>query len=356
MPSVARPIVSTLSALALVPCLLGPASAQAFQGEGEETAVLGLEGEGDVAGSLTGALRKQLESRGIQGDKQMTLVELKLTMGCEDDDAGCIAEGGKTLDVDQLIYGSVEGSDDEYTVKLNVLAVEKGKITNGLTTTLAKGDFDAANVDKTAEDLVTRLLGPAPDSGDDEPEAVPEGPEPEETEDPDKGGKIVWGLQKPIPRWKLIGLGVSGGLFAGSLATAIGTTVVIQKPNGRVYKELIQSAEDSLNDDKPENDVDPDMSGDLCEAARVEPNPDEEPGAVTNAAVTKVCNKADALATTATATWITTGVFGAATIVFTVLLFANKEKPAASAMLKRDIRLGGAPTRGGAVFGGGFRF
>jgi hypothetical protein len=167
----------------------------------------------------------------------------------------------------------------------------------------------------------------------------------------------VWGLHKPVPRWKLVGLGVSGGLFLGSLATAIGTSIVIRKPNGSVYKELIASAEDSLSDNKPENDIDPDMSGDLCRAARVEPNPDTEPGAVTNAEVTKICNKADALATTANITWITSGVFGVATIAFTVLLFAHKDKPAAAAMRRHKLQLGAAPLRGGgAVMGGAFEF
>jgi hypothetical protein len=325
------------------------------QGE-DDTAVLGLEGEADVAGALTAALRQELEKRNIAGEKQMTLVELKLTMGCEDDDVGCIAEGGKTLEVAQLLYGSVEASGEEYTVKLNLIDVEKSKVTNGLTTTLEKSQLEAANVGETAGDLATRLLGPAPEA--DEPDEPPaDAPPLVETEEPKKdGGRIVWGVHKPIAKWKLAGLGISGGLFVGSLATAIATSLVIRKPNGSVYNELIGSANDSLNDDKPQNDVDPDMSGDLCVAAREEPNPDEEPGAVTNANVTKVCNKADALATTANITWITTGVFGVATVAFTVLLFAHKEKPAADAMLKRGVRLGAAPTRGGGVFGGSFKF
>jgi hypothetical protein len=264
--------------------------------------------------------------------------------------------------VGQLIYGSAAVDGDEVTVKLNVLDVEKGKVTNGLTTTMAKGDFESANIDATAADLATRLLGPAPES--DEPGPVAAGPTPADTEPEEAApeekkadGRIVWGLHKPVPRWKMIGLGVSGGLFVGSLATAIGTSLAIRKPNGSVYKELIGAAEDSLNDDKPENDIDPDMSGDLCAAARVEPNPDDEPGAVTNANVTKVCNKADALATTANVTWITTGVFGVATVAFTVLLFAHKEKPGAAAMRRHDVQLGAAPLRGGgAVMGGAFRF
>jgi len=351
----AHPCLAALTTLALLPCLLAPAPVLA-NGMAEDTAVLGLEGEGDVAGALTSALRKQLERRGIQGEKQMTLVELKLTMGCEGEDVGCISEGGKTLEVEQLIYGSVEGGGDELTVKLNVLDVGKAKITNGLTTTLSRAELESAQIDDTAADLVTRLLGPGPDA---EPSAVPlpaetaEGVEPP----PKEGGRVVWGVHKPIARWKLAGLGVSGGLFAGSLATAIATSLVIRNPNGWVYKELIGAAEDSLQDDKPENDVDPDMSGDLCAAARVQPNPEDEPGAVTNAKVTQVCNKAEALATTANVAWITTGVFGVATVAFTVLLFAHKEKPGAQALRRHDLKLGAAPMRqGGAMVGGSFDF
>ena len=43
--------------------------------------------------------------------------------------------------------------------------------------------------------------------------------------------------------------------------------------------------------------------------------------------MTEICNKADALTATATATWIGTGVFAASTAVFAVLLFTHKAEP-----------------------------
>ena len=78
---------------------------------------------------------------------------------------------------------------------------------------------------------------------------------------------------------------------------------------------------------------------------------------IANADVTRVCIKADNLATAATASWIATGVFAASTVVFTTLLFVHKDKKTAAKLLEHDVGLGGAPLRdGGFVLGGSLRF
>ena len=123
---------------------------------------------------------------------------------------------------------------------------------------------------------------------------------------------------------------------------------------GPVYDDLIKAAEDSLTDNKPANDIPPDSDADLCVLARAEPP--GEPGTVTNASVTKVCNKADALELTANVGWGLTAAFGAATVIFTVLLFVHKEKPGSAALRRRDLQLGVAPQPGGFALGGRFNF
>ena len=144
------------------------------QSVGDGSAVLGLEGsDGAKAQALTDALRSELAKRGSTQAQDMTLEELKLTMGCDDSDMGCIAEGGKSLGVGELIYGKLDG---DLTLSLSVLNVEKAKVVNGLTTTLDAGDLESGKIAATATDLVNRLLGPADGSGGAAPVPVTDDP------------------------------------------------------------------------------------------------------------------------------------------------------------------------------------
>lgn len=335
--------------------------------------VLGLEGsDGEKAASLTTALRGELAKRGSTTSQDMTLEELKLTMGCEDGDLKCIAEGGKSLGTSELIYGKIDGAAGEYTLTLTVLDVEKARVVNGLTTTIDASDLDSDKIGATAADLVNRLLGPADSSAavpftDSESSDDPSSDDPTEADDPadtgaeaKKKGGLVFGMEKPPERWKVIGLGVSGGLLLASAGTAIASTLLI-RPNGKLYNDLIGAAEDSLTDSNARNDIAPDTEGDLCELARAEP--DDQPGKVTNADMTQICNKADTFETVALAGWIGTGVFAASSAAFAVLLFTHKaDESEATArvrkkMQKHDVQLGYTPRReGGFMFGGGLRF
>jgi hypothetical protein len=131
------------------------------------------------------------------------------------------------------------------------------------------------------------------------------------------------------------------------------------KDGGPVYQDLVASAEDSLTDDNGLNDISPDSNEDLCSLARAEPA--DFPGTVTNADMTKICNKADTLETVSLASWIGTGVFGLSTIAFSVLLFTHKEEADSASlrgkMIKHDVSLGYSPRRnGGFMLGGRMRF
>lgn len=345
------------------------------QSLGEGSAVLGLEGgDSSKAAALTDALRAELAKRQQTQAQDMTLEELKLTMGCDDSDLSCIAEGGKSLDVGELIYGKLDGSGGEYTLNLTVLSVDKAKISNGLTTTLSDEDLSSGKIAATATDLVNRLLGPADGGGGAAPVPVTEDtsssddPTAEPTEDgsesseeaTSRSGGLVFGLEKPPAKWKLIGLGASGGLMLASAGTAIATSLLIS-PNGKLRKDLIAAAEDSLTDSNARNDISPDSDGDLCELARAEPA--DQPGKVTNASMTEVCNKADTMQTLSLVGWIGTGVFGLSTAAFTTLLFVHKadsEGDSASfrgKLQKHQVSLGYAPRRsGGFMLGGQMRF
>jgi hypothetical protein len=331
----------------------------------DKTTFLGLEGEGEHVESLADAIRWDLNQRGLDDGNTMSLAELKLTMGCGDEDLTCFAQGGQTLGSSQLVFGSVRKNGENYVIELQSLNVGTGELNNKVERTVSAAELGEAQLGATASSLIDSLYKIEP--------SVDELPPPDTTDDPDATGDpdaepgtkkppkpageraLIWGPYSPRPAWKWAGVGVSSVLLAGGLGTAIGATVAIGN-NGPIRKELITAAENSLLDDKSGNDVDPNSSQDLCELGRAPPDPNK-PNEVTNAEVTRVCIKADNMATVATAGWIATGVFAATTAVFTTLLFVHKNDKTVAKLLEHGVGLGGAPSPGGGfMLGGSLRF
>lgn len=352
-------LVASLTVLTCAPGLVLPTSVLAAP------VVMGLDGEEDkTAEVVTGALRKELASRGETGDQKMSLLELKLTMGCDGNDPACLAEGGSTMGVDEMIYGRIDAKGEGYVIELQRLDVAGQKVVGSTSMEVTPADIGAGKLEATAKTLIDGVygiepepepapaapVGPVAAAGEDEPkkrrggrnkdDAAPGG---------DGGGKI--------PTWKWIGLGVSGGLTVASVGVATWSTLSI-RDGGPIKTELEDAAASSLTDDKDLNDVDPAIVSDLCATAREEPNPDE-PGAVRNASMVEICNKGDRRAKVATATWVTTGIFAASTVVFAVLIATDKSRRGGgkNARLDRGLHLGAAPTPDGGFFvGGGMRF
>ena len=176
-------------------------------------------------------------------------------------------------------------------------------------------------------------------------------PPPKAEEEPKPAdNKLVWG-KYDAPKWKKAGLAASAALTVVSLGVAIGTYMAI-RPGGKLKKDLIQAAKDSETDKSGTNDISPYTDQDLCAQARTPVS-----GGVKNGEMTKICNKADGLATAATAGFIATGIFAASTVVFTTLLFVHKNKPGVAKLQKHGLTLGAMPLRsGGAIVGGVVRF
>jgi hypothetical protein len=339
-----------------------------------DVSVLGLDAadsESQVAFDLTEALRAELATRGKGTSKDITLLELKLTMGCDDGDMSCLAEGGKTLEAGELVFGSVKLVDAGYVVKLSRLDVTSGALTKEATLDITREDVASeASLATVAKRLADALYGsssatPTPAGGavtdgatqepSEEPADDSSEPGTEPAEKPRSGSKggLVWGRDPNPPTWKWVGLGVSGGLTLAALGAGIGTTVSVS----RLEDDLRKEAEKSLTDDSDVNDVDPALVADICDAARVEPDPMNEPGAVTNADIVAVCNRGTSTAKAATSMWVLTGVFAVSTAAFTTLLFVRRDDRASAALRRRGVSFGAAPVRGGGVFvGGGFRF
>jgi len=380
-----RRLASTTLSVALVAALSLPAQAHASAWSvlastraavEEPASVLGLESDDAAAGeALTKALRKAFAKRGYSGGQEMSLVELRLTMGCSGDDPKCLSEGGKAIEVRRLIYGHLKKTGGGgYQLHLLMLSVGDATVEKETNRPLSAADLSRDKIDATATGLVNSLL---PQESDDEPLPAT-GPKVDQPPVDDTTGtrpqprqrdrKYKWGLDKPVPRWKAIGLGVSASLFVVSLGTAIGLTVATRTTlRDKLVREANASLTDTLEDGvtpNPANDVDPTVVSDICGEATSTPETEDNPDTpgddrtfVKNKKITKVCNVAKGVERGQFVAWAGTAVFGVSTIVFSVLMFVKKnDSPAAAAAVRHRLRLGAMPTRDGFRVGGGFRF
>lgn len=343
--SLSSSLLASATALALMtgwvsPVRAAPASVKA--------SVLTLEGD-DTAKSqaLSKALQSEFAARGVGGGRDMSLAELKLTMGCDEPPAAaCLASGGKTLGVERMVYGSLtKTKTGAFQLNLSVMEVGSATVQQTVNTELSAAALGADTVQATAKDIVTQVLGPEVEDKPADTTPVIEEPTPE----PSKG-KLVWG-RHDAAKWKKAGLAASAALTVVSLGVAIGTWVVA-RPGGKIRSDLIAAAKASPLDENPSNDISPYTDKDLCDLARAQVS-----GGVKNGEMTKICNKGDSLATAATAGFIATGIFAASTLVFTTLLFVHKDKPGVAKLHKHGLTLGAMPLRsGGAMIGGVVRF
>ena len=342
----------TSAALGLGLLVVTPRAAEANAPAPDKTTFLGVEGEGDQVAALSDAIRWDLNQRGMDDGSTMTLAELKLTMGCADEDLTCFAQGGQTLGSNQLVFGSVNKQGSDYFVVLWALDVESGELVSSIERKVSFVELESAQLGKTAASLVDELYGLAVPEPEEPEEVEPEPEGPEEPEPQIEEGALVWGAYSPRPAWKYAGLGISAVLMVAGIGTGVAGTVL----KGGAEEDIITEAEASLTDDKTSNDIDPN-GPDVCAAAQANIDMDN-PTDVANGPVTEACIKADNLGTVATVGWIGTGVFAATTILFTTLLFVHKQKsPAAAKLHRHKVGFGGAPLRdGGMVFGGSFRF
>ena len=342
-----RPSSSLLAGATALTLLCGwvnPAQASPPSGK---ASVLTLEGDDTArATALSKALEAEFSARGVGGGREMSLAELKLTMGCDEPPSlACLASGGKTIGLDSMIYGSLtKTKTGSFALKLSVMEVGSSTVSQSVNTDLSADAVSDANVRTTAKDIVTQVMGPeAKAVVETKPEPVVEAPQ-------EQKSKLVWG-RHDAAKWKKAGLAASAALTVVSLGVAIGTYMVI-RPGGKLKKDLVAAANRSPMDDNPDNDINPYSNNDLCAEARTEVS-----GGVKNGEMTKICNKADGLATAATAGFIATGIFAASTVVFTTLLFVHRDKPGVAKLQKHGLTLGAMPLRGGgAIVGGVVRF
>ncbi|HET6584909.1 MAG TPA: hypothetical protein VFG69_15740 [Nannocystaceae bacterium] len=324
-----------------------------------------------VAGRLGQALRRALAKRGLDNGRRDSLVELRLAMGCAQDEPSCLAKGGAALEVRRLIYGALRPKSDGYVLELSVLVVESATIESTVSVPLSASDLAEATIDRTAERIVVQLLREEPEPPRPPVESavtppptvdrsVPPPPSPtttrsaEDDAPPPRSRKVWWGLDRPTPRWKWALFGTSAGLLVASSVAAIALRVRI----GQTRQRLVDTANDSLVDvyppgdpragqPNPMNDVDPAVVDDICVAARSHPQGDTtHADSVTNKKVTEVCNFGEGLERGQIAALTLVGISLASTLVFAGLLFIHRGRKDATATTRR-LQMSLAPTQRG---------
>jgi hypothetical protein len=146
-----------------------PGLAGAAETEVTPTAVLGLEAI-DVPAALADDIAEQLRqkvaaSRDLHLVSGKDLVEVKLVFGCADEAAQCMAQAGKSLDAQRLIYGSIKKNGDEFALWLKMFDVRKAKIEFWLTENIPKKNADPAGVKGAAGRWFAKLTGKPVNAG-----------------------------------------------------------------------------------------------------------------------------------------------------------------------------------------------
>jgi len=266
------------------------------------------------------------------------------------------------------VYGTLRrGQAEGWLLEVTLLVVDDGAVTTA-SLPLTDADLAAARIDATA-DLVAERLAPdtavsdAPTSsaGRLAPPPPPPEPAPREGEEAttddgaaaERKGKYRFGWERPQPKWKLIGFGVSTGALVASATSTVVLSAWLTSKNWGFRRNLIEAAEASLTDASPLNDVDPNLpeNVNLCDYARTRPTDENGvplgmPGQVRNSAVVKVCNDADTRRDHLLVSGIATGVSLASTLVFTLLLLVHRDPPRGSAWRRHRLLVGMDPVPG----------
>ena len=140
------------------------ASSSAVAAPDVSVAVLGLEPVDvpePLAQQLTDALRQRASSTGgvrmVQGKD---LIEVKMVFNCDGELPACMAQAGKTLGADKLLYGTVKkgSSKNTVTVALKLLDVKTAVIEKFVNDTVSKRELAGNNVNGVAARWFGQLL------------------------------------------------------------------------------------------------------------------------------------------------------------------------------------------------------
>ncbi|HEY7955858.1 MAG TPA: PEGA domain-containing protein [Polyangia bacterium] len=146
----------------LLSAVLLTAGAAHAQTSPPSLAVLGVEPV-DVpealAQQLTDALRQRAAATsGIHAVAGKDLIEIKGVFGCDTESPTCMAQAGKTLGADKLLYGTIKKSGRNVVVGLKLLDVRSAGVERAISETVSKRELAAGSVNNTAARLFAKLV------------------------------------------------------------------------------------------------------------------------------------------------------------------------------------------------------
>jgi hypothetical protein len=150
----------TLVMSAIWAALLGVARADT-----NSVAVLGVEPidvPEALAQQLTDALRQRAAGTpGIRAVQGKDLIEIKMVFGCDQEQPVCMAQAGRTLGADKLLYGTLRKAGRggaQVAVSLKLLDVKAGTVEHSVAETVGKKELAAGNVMGTAAKWFAELV------------------------------------------------------------------------------------------------------------------------------------------------------------------------------------------------------
>lgn len=136
----------------------------ALAGPDTSVAVLGIEPidvPQSLAQQLTDALRQRASSTsGVRMVQGKDLIEVKMVFGCDGELPACMAQAGKTLGAEKLLYGTIKkgASKTSVTVALKMLDVKTAVVERFVNDTVAKHELAGPNAQASAAKWFGQLL------------------------------------------------------------------------------------------------------------------------------------------------------------------------------------------------------
>jgi hypothetical protein len=127
-------------------------------------AVLGVEHidvPDSLAQQLTDALRQRASgTSGIRVVQGKELIEIKMVFSCESEAPACMAQAGKSLGADKLLYGTLKkgGKPNSVVVALKLLDVKTASIEKFVNETVSKRDLASGSVNASAAKWFSSLV------------------------------------------------------------------------------------------------------------------------------------------------------------------------------------------------------
>lgn len=117
----------------------------------------------EAAQALASELRSQADRSGgkyrLAPNSAKDLLELKLLSDCGDENRNCMADIGKELGADRLLYGKLERRKNSYQVSLKLLNTNTKEMEKTTSELIPEEDLHGSKITRWSRSLYSRLIG-----------------------------------------------------------------------------------------------------------------------------------------------------------------------------------------------------